>query len=155
MFDLTNPPRYFTSCIECAKNSSSSSSSSSSSTTPPQLARENVVGLINAFVLHPYPPPQPHLPEGEERGKPEKATKKVRKKKKKQKMMEEEEGERKEGEEVGERKSLSAVEEIQLLLTLHSKLQELESMEIRYCMFDAILNGTDEEGKVKRGDKSS
>lgn len=43
---------------------------------------------------------------------------------------------------------LSAVAEMQLLLTIHSRLEEQENVELRYLVFDAIFGGAHSESKV-------
>lgn len=44
---------------------------------------------------------------------------------------------------------LNPLEQIQLLLTIHTRLEEQEYVQLRYCMFDAIFSeASAEEGKV-------
>ena len=46
------------------------------------------------------------------------------------------------------RPPLSAAAEIRLLLTIHSRLEEQENVELRYLMFDALFGGAPGENKV-------
>ena len=38
--------------------------------------------------------------------------------------------------------ALTPAEEIQLLMSIHSQLEEQQSLEMRYCMFEAIFGGS-------------
>lgn len=46
---------------------------------------------------------------------------------------------------------LNPVEEMQLLLNIHSQLEEQKNIEMRYCIFDAIFGGAGSEVKVSIG----
>ena len=54
------------------------------------------------------------------------------------------------GEDVGGEgdRVLNPLEEVQLLLTIHARLEEQENVKLRYCIFDAIFSEADEENKV-------
>lgn len=43
---------------------------------------------------------------------------------------------------------LSPVEEMQLLMAIHSQLEEQQSLELRYCMFEAIFGGSGADKQV-------
>ncbi len=91
---------------------------------PLQLsARSNLISLINMFVLcktssltTPPPPPLPPRPAPGSFSAGE---------------------ERKGSEDIP---MLGAIEEMQLLLTLHNQLEEQKNLELRYCVFEAIFS---------------
>ena len=44
--------------------------------------------------------------------------------------------------------SLSPVEEMQLLMSIHSQLEQQQSPELQYCMFEAIFGGSAADKQV-------
>ena len=43
---------------------------------------------------------------------------------------------------------LTPAEEMQLLMSIHSQLEEQQSLEMRYCMFEAIFGGSEGDKQV-------
>lgn len=88
-----------------------------SAATPP-AAQENLLGLIDAFVINPARSLDPSSGGGEQGG------------------------------EDGSDRFLNPLEEVQLLLTIHTRLEEQENAELRYCIFDTIFSEAADERKV-------
>ena len=113
--------RYFSSQLDSASDPAAAASKL------PQLAKDNILGLIDIFILHmkrpstKSPAPSPPLPSGFPGG----------------------------GGHGDYHPPLSAVEEMQLLLTIHSQLQDQKSLEMRFCIFDTVFGGDGEDSVVR------
>ncbi len=114
--------RYFSSQLD-------SGSADPAASNLPQLAKNNILGLIDMFILHIDRPPKKHRAPLSLTAAPGVS------------MTTPSSGHG------GEYfPPLSAVEEMQLLLTIHSQLQDQKRLEMRFCIFDAVFSA--DEGMV-------